>query len=111
MVMSCVLIACWKDIGENDMKKIITVIVSLGLIIALSGCGNMSLGLGTFTFNKVHIDTKNTSGCFTIEKWYDNERGIEVKTKEAGAMYLSEGTYMLFTDKCPLCSGEKGGAE
>ena len=85
------------------MKKKIIAITML-LSIMLTGCGNMSIGLGNFTFNKVHVDTHNYSGCFTIEKWYDNDNGIEVKTKEAGSMYLAEGMYILIKDECPFCN-------
>lgn len=95
------------------MKKIIAIIMVLGLMSTMCGCGNMSLGMGNFEFKKVHVDTYNYSGCFTIEKWHDNETGIEVKTKEAGSLYLSEGTYFLISDDCPFCDHptEKGGAE
>ena len=86
------------------MKKIITILMVILLVASLVGCGNMSLGLGSFTFEKIHVDTYHYSGCFTIEKWYDHEAGIEVKTKEAGSMFLAEGMYILIEDKCPFCS-------
>lgn len=89
------------------MKKAILVIILIAMIVALfSGCGNMSMGIGTYSFRKVHVDTHNYSGCLTVEKWYENGTGIEVKTEEAGAMYLSEGTYILIEgDKeCPFCA-------
>ena len=70
----------------------------------LTGCGNMSLGWGNFTYEKIHVDTHNYSGCFTVEKWYDNSTGIEVKTKEAGSLYFAEGMYMLVEDECPFCA-------
>lgn len=86
------------------MKKIIAMIMVVALVaVMFVGCGNMSMGLGNFTFKKIHVDTHNYSGCFTIEKWYDNESGIEVKTKEAGSMYLAEGMYILIEDDCPFC--------
>lgn len=88
------------------MKKLITVIITIMLLVAmLTGCGNESWGLGNFTFEKIHVDTYHYSGCFTVVNWHDNETGIEVKTKEAGSMYLSEGTYILLEgDKgCPFC--------
>lgn len=88
------------------MKKI-TAIVLLSImtltIIMLTGCGNMSWGLGNFTYEKVHVDTYHNTGCYTIEKWYDGETGIEVKTKEVGSIFLSEGTYTLFEKTCPFC--------
>ena len=86
------------------MKKIIIIIMVVALIaVMFVGCGNMSWGLGNFTFKKIHVDTHNYSGCFTVEKWYDNSSGIEVKTKEVGFMYLAEGMYMLIEDDCPFC--------
>ena len=88
------------------MKKILA--IALVLIMALTmfvGCGNKSIGLGNFTFKKIHVDTYHYSGCLTVEKWYDQETGIEVKTKEAGSIFLAEGMYMLIKDECPFCTG------
>jgi hypothetical protein len=86
------------------MKKIIAMIMVVALVaVMFVGCGNMSMGLGNFTFKKIHVDTHNYSGCFTVEKWYDSASGIEVKTREAGYMYLAEGMYMLIEDECPFC--------
>ena len=86
------------------MKKIIAIIALLLVLVAtLVGCGNMSMGIGNYTFRKIHVDTYNYSGCLTVEKWYDNASGIEVKTKEAGYLYLAEGMYMLIEDECPFC--------
>lgn len=82
--------------------------IIIAVVVMLAGCGNMSVGIGNFTFNKIHVDTYNYSGCFTVEKWYDSSSGIEVRTKEAGSMYLAEGMYMLIEDECPFCKkGEK----
>lgn len=78
----------------------ITIVITIALM--LTGC-NMSLGFGNFDFEKIHVDTYNYNGCFTVEKWYDNSNGIEVKTKEAGSMYLAEGMYILIEDECPFC--------
>ena len=85
-------------------KKIIALVLAIVCICGiLAGCGNMSMGSGNFTFKKIHIDTYNYSGCFTVKKWYDNSSGIEVKTEEAGFMYLADGMYMLIEDECPFC--------
>lgn len=84
------------------MKKIIAILMICVLMTAMSGC-NKSYGLGTYTFKKVHINTLNYSGCLELESWYDNDRGIEVKTKEVGSLFLSEGTYILIGEKCPIC--------
>ena len=88
------------------MKKFFTIIVMVVMFATLlTGC-NKSYGFGNYSFKKVHVDTFHNSDCFTIEKWYENESGIEVKTKEAGFMFLSEGTYMLIEKKCPFCTND-----
>ena len=87
------------------MKKIVATVALIAAITSiLTGCGNMSLGLGNYTFRKIHVDTYNYSGCFTIDKWFDNSSGIEVKTREAGSLYLAEGMYMLIESECPFCN-------
>lgn len=80
--------------------------VLLACVVSLTACGNMSMGIGNYTFEKVHVDTYHYTGCLTVEKWYDNSSGIEVLTDEAGPMFLSEGTYILLEgDKdCPFCA-------
>ena len=88
------------------MKKVFAILLALVMVITLfAGCGNMSMGVGNYTFRKIHVDTYHYSGCFTVVKWHDNTSGIEVKTKEAGYMYLAEGMYMLIEDYCPFCDG------
>ena len=88
------------------MKKTVTILLVLALALALCACGNMSLGFGEYSFEKIHVDTYHFSGCLTVEKWYENERGIEVKTHEAGNLYFSEGTYVLVEDQCPFCASK-----
>ena len=87
-------------------KIIVMSMLILTSVTMLTGCGNMSLGLGNYTYRKVHVNTYHDSECFTINKWYDNERGIEVNTKEIGSMFLSEGTYLLIEDECPFCDNK-----
>lgn len=84
-------------------KKIITIIMLVAILTTTLTSCNMSLGFGNFDFEKIHVDTHNYNGCFTVEKWYDNSNGIEVKTREAGSMYLAEGMYILIEDECPFC--------
>ena len=83
----------------------ILVVVLVAVIFA--GCGNMSVGLGNLEFEKIHVDTHHYSGCFTVEKWYSYNHGIEAKTKEVGYMYLAEGMYILIDEDCPICDGGK----
>ena len=58
----------------------------------------------------VFIDhhSKNSIGnhfdkCFELDNWHDDERGCEVKLKNGSSIYLSEGTYILVEDYCPIC--------
>ncbi len=85
------------------MKKLLLTLI-LAVSLTFAGCGNMNLGLGNYTFCGVHIDTYNHTACYTVETWTDNDTGIEVKTKEVGTLFLSEGTYILYENKCPICS-------
>ena len=75
-------------------------------VVSLTSCGNMSIGPGNYSFKKVHINTYENSGCVSIDKWHENEGGgIEVHNKDCGSMFLSEGTYILLEDQCPICDG------
>lgn len=89
------------------MKKILTFIVCLVLLCAcLTGCGNKALiSPGNYNFTHIHFTDMTSGHCATIEKWWDNEQGIEVKTKEYGYLYCSEGSYILLESgsKCPYC--------
>lgn len=90
------------------MKKFLAITLATLIIVGiLSGC-NMGMGLGNFTFNHIHLDTYHDSGCYTIDKWYGDENGIEVTTKEIGSIFCSEGTYILLEDEddCPFCDNE-----
>lgn len=94
----------------SNMKKIcIAVCVFLvAVLMFLPSCGNMSLGIGNYTFTHIHITDYTEGHCLEVEKWYDSEGdGIEVKTTDGGAYFLSEGTYTLISDKyhCPYCNG------
>lgn len=85
------------------MKKAITAILLICIIMIMASC-NQGLGPGSYTFTSVHIfDHSGTSNHATIIKWYNNDTGIEVNTEEYGSLFLSEGTYILFNDKCPIC--------
>ena len=84
------------------MKKRIMLMI-MATTMLLTGCSNMSLGYGEYYFKKIHINTHDYDGCLTIDKWFNNEHGIEVKTKEVGSLFLSEGTYTLVEDVCPFC--------
>ena len=79
--------------------------VILAACFLMSGCSNMSMGIGSYTFRHVHFSDAVSGHCATVEKWYDNSTGVEVKTSEYGPIFLSEGSYAMFNDasKCPYC--------
>ena len=89
------------------MKRIIITLLALCICACmLCSCGNVGWGPGNFDFKHIHFaDGTGEAHCATVERWYDNEMGIEVKTAEYGAMYLSEGLYTLFesANHCPYC--------
>ena len=89
------------------MKKILVFCIALIFVITcLTGCGNMAiLDPGNFSFKHVHITDHLEGHCFEIDKWWDNESGIEVRTTNGDGIFLSEGTYQLFESKtaCPYC--------
>lgn len=89
------------------MKKLLALALMMILVVSLISCGNMSVtGIGTFTFRHVHVTTHQQANCYTVTKWVDSSTGIEVITEEAGAMFLSEGTYIMFENKnsCSFCN-------
>lgn len=97
------------------MKKNKFVALVLVMVICLElfvGC-NQSVGMGSLSFKRVHVDTHNYSGCFTVEKWHNDSTGIEIETEELGSIFLSEGTYFLLEsdDYCPFCSVNESGAD
>lgn len=88
------------------MKK--RTIICLGLILSLllmfTAC-NQGIGFGNYSFKHIHFSDGSEGHCATVNKWYEAERGIEVDTKEYGALWCSEGTYTLIEDgkDCPYC--------
>jgi hypothetical protein len=87
------------------MRKLIGGLFIVTCMVLMSGCGNHSLGPGNYTFKHIHLTDSVKGHCATVESWRDDDVGIEVKTKEYGPMFLSEGSYILFSDggKCPYC--------
>lgn len=86
------------------MKKIISIFLFVAIILLLTSC-NKKL-FGTYNFTHVHIcDNAGHTADYKIESWTEQSEtpGVEVKIKGYGSMWLSEGTYILYTDKCPLC--------
>lgn len=86
------------------MKKIILAICMMFTCLSLTAC-NEDLSFGNYQFNRVHFSVGNEERCAEVQSWHDNELGCEVKLKDGNVLYLSEGTYILIKDKCPICNG------
>ena len=89
------------------MKKFVVLIMMLILTLfslGLGGC-NISCSPGNYNYNRVHISVGGKELCKEILNWHDNEIGCEVTLKDGNSLYLSEGTYILIKDKCPICGG------
>lgn len=94
------------------MKKVfyfvMAIVVLVAFVLAMSSC-NMGIGPGKFTFEGIHLTTYDgKSACLEVKKWYESDTGVEVTTTDGNSIFASEGTYILFKDKCPIC-GEKPG--
>lgn len=91
------------------MKSKFLVLAGAALMaLSLSSCGNMGMGAGNYSFDKVHIlDGGATQGhCEKITKWYNDDMGVEIKLESGGSLYLSEGTYILVSGRCPICGAD-----
>lgn len=84
------------------MKKFLVLVICALMLMCCVGC-NMSCGPGSYEYKKVHVDTYHHDVCLNVISWVDSDSGIEVKTKEAGSIFLSEGTYIMIHDLCPFC--------
>ena len=87
------------------MKKIILAICMIIMLITMTACGNQDLSFGNYTFNRVHFSVGGKEYCSELQSWRDNELGCEVKLEDGNVLYLSEGTYILIKDECPICNG------
>lgn len=90
------------------MKKIFVLVCVLVLIVlCCAGCGNKAiLDPGNFSFKHVHISDHTEGHCLEIDKWWDDDSGIEVRMTNGKGVFLSEGTYQLFESSasCPYCN-------
>lgn len=72
------------------MKKILTTIILLALVVAtLSGCGNKQVFDTTFTFDKAIISLPNgqvVEGA--VDSWKDYDDGDQIQVKIYGVTYL-----------------------
>lgn len=87
------------------MKKLLAITLVIIMTLSLCACGNMSMGLGTYDFTHIHFSDSLEGHCVDISKWYDDSTGVEILTVDGGSIFLSEGTYIMFSDSdcCPFC--------
>lgn len=86
------------------MKKLKLFLLAAVATLSLASCSNMSITWGELNFEKVHIIAGDYNSCVAIKSWHDDDLGIEVKLKDKdGSLFLSEGTYILVSDYCPIC--------
>ena len=87
------------------MKRIFAIVCAVVMCLSLCACGNENWGIGNYLFTHVHVSDNIEGYCAEVNSWHDNERGIELHTKEFGNIYCSEGTYFLFESQegCPFC--------
>ena len=90
------------------MRKVICILLVLVMILCFTACGNENWGVGNYNWKHVHFSDMVEGHCATISSWHDNTTGIELHTVECGAMFLSEGSYILFESSkdCPYCGGK-----
>ena len=92
------------------MKLVFRIVACFAALILLAfllaGC-NMSLTPGNYNFKVVHICDGVKCCDVEISSWHESDTpGIEVKMKDVNSLFLSEGTYILAEDYCPICGGD-----
>lgn len=69
--------------------------------------GNVSkASWGNYQYNHICIIAGDDHQCYEVEKWWDNElSGLEVKIKNGGYIFASEGTYHIYSQSsdCKFC--------
>ena len=87
------------------MRKYICAILAIVMLtMPLSACGNLSIGVGNYEFKIVHIcDHSGNCTDVEIENWHESNTGVEIKMKDGNSLFLSEGTYIMCEDYCPIC--------
>ena len=86
------------------MKKFIAIVMIIAMALCLCAC-NENWGFGNYSWKHVHFSDAVSGHCATISSWHDNTTGIALHTIECGAIFLSEGSYILFESgsDCPFC--------
>lgn len=96
----------------------VAIIVTIIIAYIFTGCSNLDfsldnpfgnqgiIGWGNYAYSGVHYCGGGTVRDIPLISWRDNEgNGIEVKTSDSNVLWMSEGTYVLYKDYCPICNG------
>ena len=87
------------------MKKMFVLILIFLMMFVMTSCDE-SLGSQS-DFNGIHILVHNGQDiCVRMKSTHYYNTGIRVETEEFGPLLLSEGTYIVYKDKCPICGTE-----
>ena len=81
------------------------ILIAILLVLGVTGCGNYSPGMGNYRYSIIHVyDTAGHYHDYHIATWYESgSAGIEVTTTDGNNLFVSEGSYILAKDYCPLC--------
>lgn len=104
------------------MKKltiVIALICALSMVFTFISCGqpdgvhatsgmpsNYSWDYGSYKYYHICVTAGADHSCFDIARWYcDDSLGLEIKLENGKFIYVSEGSYIIFSDKetCPFC--------
>ena len=84
------------------MKKIISVIIAIILIMLMVGCDQNS-------GDRIHIYAEGYDECFHLNGLEDGlEHSVDAYTEEEGKIHIEEGVYWIFEgeETCPFCDGK-----
>ena len=77
--------------------------ITASIIMTTASC---SITVG-WRYKKVHICANGIDKCIPIEQGFFDSDGVEIRSSEYGVIFLSNGTYILIIDKCPICDAKK----
>ena len=84
------------------MKRIFIIALVVALMFVMTSCDDFLSSQSDF--NGVHILVNNGQDkCVKMKSVHYYNTGIQVETEEFGPLLLSEGTYIVYKDKCPIC--------
>lgn len=87
-------------------KSVCIILIVFMLFILLAGCDDStySVGIGSTNYTGVHIaDLAGNVRDVPVRVWYDSSVGIRIETDDCVILYLSEGTYIMYSGSCPIC--------